>query len=173
MKRLLFLILVMFLSVFISGCDFWVDAVDYNNEMVSFEDQMLDVYNDYIDFIMVTNLTSEELDILDSKRLRVIKQLKDIKYDLIALDWYKWDVSFSEAVINRLEWMIDRISNDNVELINLWRKWVDLEWIPSSLELDLEQSILDRADMNDELFRQKVEEAQAVFSRKHGYEIEE
>ena len=158
--------------VTLAGCSMTkpMDIIEYNDTIVDLQDEAIDIYNNFNDFAIVTELEEEDMNLLEEKRLMAIDEITAIKIDMEAIGPYKNDAEMIDAFVGSLDGLLDVLYSEWDNLIQLRVTWIPMEELPQS-DLDRQDVLLDAIDTHiNEAFDYSLA-AQEKFSESHGYTL--
>ena len=167
-------ITTLFLALFfMTGCDYLVDPGDYNDQVVDIHGRAIDVYNEYFEETELTDLESDQLDVLEKLRQDTMVQIKSIREELRAVGPLRKDAALVDAFVADLDQLLESMDTMDKELIQLWKKMSQTEGEIPQEDLDRENELLDDIEEVNARTDRKASQVQEAFAEKYGYELKD
>lgn len=174
MKKKLGLLAISMLSLFFVWCssDLFQDPVQYNDTLIDYDLQVVDIYNEFRDYMLVTSLDTESLEIVDEKRVNAADKIKDIKNTVEAIWDYKWDLELRDIILKDINMFLWVFEEELSDLIALRSGWNDIEWDIPQDQIDAQDTLIDSIDTKIWDMETEVITTQESFAERHGYDLE-
>ena len=159
--------------VLLSSCSQILENMDWG--VIQYNDSIVEVYNaglhDYMAYDTYYIETSWDFfDNIEKRRVDTIANLEQYKFQLEQIWDYRWDSLLVDATIQNLQDIIDVLSNQYKELLDIYVQ-VSAEELDEDGYNERMQELSDEITVIDNIIVERIQIAQSTFAETHNYEI--